>query len=33
MGFASDLMGSIGAVLVMSIGALYLIGFCLKMKK
>ena len=33
MGFASDLMGSLGAVLVMSIGAAYLVGFCLKMKK
>jgi fucose permease len=33
MGFASDLMGSFGAVLVMTVGAIYLVGFCLKMKK
>ena len=33
MGFASDLMGSLGAVLVMSLGAAYLVGFSLKMKK
>ena len=33
MGFASDLMGSVGAVLVMAIGAVYLTFFALKMKK
>ena len=33
MGVMSDLMGSLGAVLVMAVGAAYLVGFCLKMKK
>ena len=33
MGFMSDAMGSIGAVLVMGVGALYLAAFTLKIKK
>lgn len=33
MGFMSDAMGTLGAVLVMGIGALYLAGFTLKIKK
>ena len=33
MGVMSDIMGSLGAVLVMAVGAAYLVGFCLKMKK
>lgn len=33
MGFASDAMGTIGAVIVMAIGALYLCGLTLKIKK
>ena len=33
MGFMSDAMGTLGAVLVMGIGALYLGGFTLKIKK
>ena len=33
MGVMSDLMGSLGAVLVMAVGAAYLVGFCLKMAK
>ena len=33
MGVMSDLMGSLGAVLVMAFGAAYLVGFCLKMAK
>ena len=33
MGFMSDAMGTLGAVLVMIIGALYLAGFTLKIKK
>ena len=33
MDVMSDLMGSLGAVLVMAVGAAYLVGFCLKMKK
>jgi fucose permease len=33
MGFASDMMGSLGAVLVMALGAVYLTLFTLKMKK
>ena len=30
MGFASDAMGQVGAVLVMALGILYLLGFWLK---
>jgi len=33
MGFASDAMGQVGAVLVMAVGILYLLGFWLKGKK
>ena len=33
MGVMSDLMGSLGAVLVMAVGAAYLTVFTLKMKK
>ena len=33
MGFMSDAMGTLGAVLVMGVGALYLAGFTLKIKK
>ncbi|MBR6031281.1 MAG: MFS transporter [Bacteroidaceae bacterium] len=33
MGFASDAMGQVGAVLVMTVGILYLLGFWLKGKK
>ena len=33
MGVMSDMMGTIGAVLVMAVGAAYLIGFCFKMAK
>ena len=33
MGYMSDLMGVVGAVLVMAVGALYLAGFTLKIKK
>ena len=33
MGFASDAMGTIGAVIVMAIGAVYLCGLTLKIKK
>ena len=33
MGFMSDAMGTLGAVLVMGIGALYLAGFTLKIKR
>ena len=33
MGFASQAAGTIGAVLVMAVGAAYLVGFCLKMAK
>ena len=33
MGFASDIIGTIGAVLVMAVGALYLTCFTLKIKK
>lgn len=33
MGFMSDLMGTIGAVLVMAIGAAYLAFYCFKVKK
>ena len=33
MGFMSDIMGTIGAVIVMAIGALYLCGLTLKIKK
>ena len=33
MGFMSDAMGTIGAVLVMGVGALYLAAFTLKIKK
>ena len=33
MGFAADLMGSLGAVLVMAVGAAYLTFFALRMKK
>ena len=32
MGYMSDLMGVVGAVLVMAVGALYLAGFTLKIK-
>ena len=33
MGFMSDIMGTIGAVIVMAIGAIYLCGLTLKIKK
>ena len=33
MGLLSDVMGALGAVLVMAVGALYLVAFCLKMTK
>ncbi|MBR1922231.1 MAG: MFS transporter [Paludibacteraceae bacterium] len=33
MGYMSDLMGSVGAVLVMAVGAIYLACFTLKLKK
>jgi fucose permease len=33
MGLLSDVMGALGAVLVMAVGALYLVVFCLKMNK
>lgn len=33
MGFLSDVMGTLGAILVMGVGALYLAGFTLKIKK
>ena len=33
MGFASDAIGTIGAVIVMAIGAIYLCGLTLKIKK
>ena len=33
MGYASDLMGTIGAVLVMALGAAYLLFFCFKVKR
>jgi hypothetical protein len=33
MGLLSDVMGALGAVLVMAVGALYLVAFCLKMNK
>jgi fucose permease len=33
MGFASDAMGQVGAVLVMAVGILYLLGFWLQGKK
>jgi fucose permease len=33
MGYMSDLMGSLGAVLVMAVGALYLTFYTLKIKK
>ena len=32
MGFASDAIGQVGAVLVMGVGVLYLIGYTLKIK-
>ena len=33
MGFMSDAMGTLGAVIVMIVGAAYLAGFTLKIKK
>jgi len=33
MGFASDAMGQVGAVLVMAVGILYLLGFWLQGRK
>ena len=33
MGFASQAIGTVGAVAVMAVGAAYLVGFCFKMTK